>query len=77
MKVNLDGLIKNSQKCLQSSRDGAGPMFAYCLGELRGHIQDVVDGKATFDEFADFYCLKESRSESNKRQTQENGTDPA
>lgn len=58
MKVSLDGLISNAGSCLKCSRDSYGPMYAYVLEELRQHIVDLVNGKHSLDEFAEFYCIK-------------------
>jgi hypothetical protein len=58
MKVNLDGLISNAGATLRCSRDAYGGMYAYCLEELRNHIKDVVNGRHTIEEFAEFYCIK-------------------
>jgi hypothetical protein len=58
MKVNLDGLIANAGAALRCSRDSFGGMYAYSLEELRNHIKDVVNGKHTIEEFAEFYCIK-------------------
>lgn len=58
MKVNLSGLMRNCRDALRRSRDRNGAMHAYCLEELQEHIEGLVAGKYTLDEFADHYCIK-------------------
>ena len=57
MKVNLKGLFANVvADCSKSRRK----YNEFCLGEVYGHIQDVIDGKHTIEEFADHYCIARS-----------------
>lgn len=65
MKVNLKGLFANVVSDCSARRRSYNQ---FCLDEVYGHLQDVLDGKHTIEEFADHYCMTRSasRSESNK-----------
>jgi len=56
MKVNAIGLLRNAAHCIENRKrdDGA---YAYSLEQLADHLIDVRDGKHTWEEFAEFYCL--------------------
>ena len=58
MRCNAIGLLKQAADTIEHRRrdDGA---YAFMLGELAGHLANVRDGKHTWDEFAEFYCLTE------------------
>jgi hypothetical protein len=58
MKVNLNGLIANAASAARNGDKTYGGMYAFSLEELKGHIIDVVNGKHTIEEFADFYCIE-------------------
>lgn len=62
MRVNVIGLLNQAADCIEHQRadDGA---YAYMLGELAGHLRDVRDGKHTWDEFAEAYCLTDADRE--------------
>ena len=54
MKVNLKGLFANVvADCPMRRR----VYNQHCLDEVYAHIQDVIDGKHTIEEFADHYCM--------------------
>lgn len=56
MKVNITGLLRSCQALIHSDEDRGA--YAYMLGELINHIEDVRNGKHTLEELADFYCMK-------------------
>jgi hypothetical protein len=60
MKVSLKGLLSNARASCKSGDKQYGSMHAYCLEELERHIQELVDGKHTIEEFAEFYCVERS-----------------
>ncbi len=72
MKVNLKGLFANVLSEIPSRRR---EYHQFCLDEVLEHIQGVVDGKYTVDEFAEHYCIDRSRSESNKVKPVEHGSE--
>lgn len=74
MKVNLKGLFANVASDARASRREYNQ---FCLDEVYGHIQDVLDGRHTIEEFADHYCMTRtpSHSESNKVKPGEHGID--
>ena len=72
MRVNLKGLFAN---VVADSAPRRRAYNQHCLDEVYGHIQNVIDGKHTIDEFAEHYCITKSRSESNKVEPGEHGTD--
>ena len=55
MKVNLPGLLRQAAACIDPERDTGA--YAYMLGEVADHCDDVRAGKHTPDEFAEHYCL--------------------
>ncbi|MFA5952278.1 MAG: hypothetical protein WC807_18575 [Hyphomicrobium sp.] len=74
MKVSLDGLIENAGSCLKCSRDSYGPMYAYVLEELRDHINGVVRGEITLQEFAEHYCITNASATADSPSTGEGVT---
>ena len=60
MKVSLKGLLSGARSACKKGDKQYGALHAYCLEELEKHIQDLVDGKNTIDDFAEFYCVKRS-----------------
>lgn len=55
MKVDLAGLFTNVARELPARKRD---YYEFCLQEVLGHIQDVVNGKHTIEEFAEHYCLE-------------------
>lgn len=54
MKVNLAGLLRNVASSIpRAEREHAD----FCLQEVYGHINDVIQGRHTLAEFAEHYCL--------------------
>ncbi len=56
VRVNVIGLLRQSADTIEHRRrdDGA---YAFMLSELAEHLAAVRDGKHTWDEFAEAYCL--------------------
>ena len=56
MRVNLINMLRQAADTIEHRRrdDGA---YAFMLEEVAGHLADVRDGKHTWDEFAEAYCL--------------------
>lgn len=67
MKVNLKGLFANIIADVPGRRR---EYHRFCLDEVFGHIQDVVNGKHTIEEFAEHYCIGRSRLPSPARDEQ-------
>lgn len=58
MRWNVINMLRQAQQCLENrERDVGG--YAFGLEELGRHFAEVRDGKITWDEFAEFYCLTE------------------
>lgn len=58
MRWNVINMLRQAQDCIeQRKRDDFG--YAFGLEELGRHLAEVRDGKHTWDEFAEFYCLTE------------------
>ena len=55
MRVNLIGLLRSAQALIHDDEDRGA--YAFMLGELIDHIEDVRAGKHSLEEFADFYCM--------------------
>lgn len=54
MKVSLKGLFHNAVAASPQQR----AYYRDSLSEVYKHLQDVVDGKHTIEEFAECYCIK-------------------
>ena len=58
MRWNIINMLRQAQECLErSDRDVGG--YAYGLECLRENLERLRDGKCSFEEFAEFYCLTE------------------
>lgn len=55
MKVNLSGLFHNAAT---NTDRKAVAYYRDALDEVLEHLRDVADGKHTFAEFAEHYCIK-------------------
>ncbi len=55
MKCNLAGLLRQAADCIDPEKDSAA--YAYMLGEVADHINDVREGRHTLAEFAEHYCM--------------------
>lgn len=58
MRVNVIGLLNQASDCIENRAPDTGA-YGYMLSELAGHLAAVRDGSATWDEFAELYCLTE------------------
>ena len=58
MKVSLAGLISNAGSAAKKGDKTYGAITAYALEELQEHIEGVVNGRYTLEEFAEHYCIK-------------------
>lgn len=58
MRWNIINMLAQAKNCLENrERDVGG--YAYGIECLMENLEQVRDGKATWDEFAEFYCLTE------------------
>lgn len=58
MRWNVINMLRQAEGCIKhQARDDYG--YAYGLECLRENLEAVRDGKSTWDEFAEFYCLTE------------------
>lgn len=55
MKVNITGLLRGAMRAIDPERDEGA--YAFAIGELISHIEDVRAGRHTIEEFADFYRI--------------------
>lgn len=55
MRVSLTGLLRSARALIRDDEDRGA--YAFMLGELVDHIEDVRAGRHTLEEFADFYCM--------------------
>lgn len=55
MRVNIAGLLKNAA---ENTDRKAVAYYVGCIEEVVEHLRDVADGKRTFEEFAEHYCIK-------------------
>lgn len=58
MRVNIISLLNQASNCIENRKPNTGA-YGYVLGELAGHLATVRDGGATWEEFAELYCLTE------------------
>ncbi len=56
MRCNLANLLRQASRAIPPRRDHGS--YAYCLGEVADHIEQVRAGAATLDQFADLYMLR-------------------
>ena len=56
MKVNITGLLRNTLRTIDPAKDDGA--FAFMIGELIDHVEDVRAGRHTLEEFAEFYCMR-------------------
>jgi len=66
MKVSLEGLVYQAGNAAKRGDKQMGAYYQFALKELEQHIKDVVAGKHTIEEFADFYCIKDAPKEDGK-----------
>ena len=55
MRVNITGVLRQAAACIDPEKDTGA--YAYMLGEIAGHVEDVRAGRHTLEEFADAYCM--------------------
>lgn len=58
MRCNAINLLRQASECIEYQREDDGA-YAFMLGELAVHLGEVRDGKHTWGEFAEAYCLTE------------------
>jgi len=58
MRCNLKGLLTNSLDCISPKKDRYN-IARSGLEQVIEHIEMVRTGKATLEEFGEFYCLIE------------------
>lgn len=59
MRVNAIGLLRQSANVIEHRRQDDGA-YAFMLGELAENLAAVRDGKHSWAEFAQAYCLTEA-----------------
>ncbi|QUT07961.1 hypothetical protein KFK14_11545 [Sphingobium phenoxybenzoativorans] len=58
MRCNAINMLRQAKNCLEGGQsDDFG--YSVSLEMLAEHLADVRDGKHTWEEFAEFYCLTE------------------
>lgn len=57
MRVNAVNMLRQASKAIDPERDHGA--YAFMLDELADHLGQVRDGKHTWEEFAEAYCLTE------------------
>jgi hypothetical protein len=55
MKINAINMLRQSVNAIDPKRDRGS--YAYMLEQLAEHLEDVREGRHTWEEFAEFYCL--------------------
>ncbi|QUT04015.1 hypothetical protein KFK14_12750 [Sphingobium phenoxybenzoativorans] len=58
MRVNAPNLLRQAADCIEHRRSDTGA-YAAMLRDLQADLLLVRDGKRTWEEFAEFYCLAE------------------
>lgn len=61
MKQSLNGLFRNTEVALRSSKDDMACAMAFSVGQLIDNLRAVKEGSATIDEFFDFYVFDSER----------------
>lgn len=56
MRCNSANMLRHAALAVNPKRDYGA--YAFMLGEMAGHIEQVRAGTATLDEFADFYMIR-------------------
>lgn len=57
MRCNAINMLRQASKAI--TREGQQYGYDFSLEELSRHLGEVRDGKHTWEEFAEFYCLTE------------------
>jgi len=57
MRVNAINMLRQASKAI--TREGRLHGYDFSLAELARHLGEVRDGKHSWEEFAEFYCLTE------------------
>lgn len=57
MRINVCNMLRQASQAIDPERDHYG--HAFMLEELSKHLAGVRDGKHTWAEFAEAYCLTE------------------
>ena len=55
MRVNLANLLRQAAATIDPDKDTGA--YAFMLGEVADHIDDVRAGKHSIAEFTDHYCM--------------------
>jgi hypothetical protein len=63
MKLNAINMLKQAASTIENRRKDDGG-YAWALEQLADHLADVRDGRHTWQEFAEGYCLTPSRQDS-------------
>lgn len=57
MRCNVINMLRQASNAI--TREGRRYGYDFSLEELQRHFEEVRDGKHTWAEFAEFYCLTE------------------
>lgn len=56
MRINLPNLLMQAADVIEHRKRDEGA-YAFMLSEVASHLRDVRDGRHTWAEFAEAYCL--------------------
>lgn len=65
MRVNACNMLRQAAETIENRKADKGA-YAFMLEQLSEHLGMIRDGQASWDEFAELYCLTE-RDRSNPR----------
>lgn len=58
MRVNACNMLRQAAETIEQRKPDRGA-YAFMLEQLGEHLGMIRDGQATWDEFAELYCLTE------------------
>lgn len=63
MKQSLPGLFRNTAAALRRSPNNMACAMAFSVGQLVDNLRTVKEGKATIDEFFEYYVFDSDRTD--------------
>ncbi|WP_416464014.1 hypothetical protein [Sphingomonas sp. VDB2] len=57
MRCNAINMLRQAARAIDPRKDVGA--YAFCLGEMAQHLQQVRDGQFQWEDFAEAYCLTE------------------
>lgn len=60
MKVNVRNMLRQAADTIEHRKPDRGA-YAFMLEQFADHLDDLCNGKHTWEEFADFYCLNSAQ----------------